>query len=55
MENQPQIRMNSIVGARYAPLVLPKNFNPLNVGYFLKYLPKFNGEGEFTLEEKLVA
>jgi len=29
--------------------------NPLSVGDYLKYMPKFTGEGDITVEEHLVA
>ena len=37
---QPPTRMEMIVPARYAPLVLPQPLNPLPPGDYLKYLPK---------------
>ena len=52
----PPTRMEMIVAARYAPLVLPQPLNPLTPGDYLKYLPKFMGEGTgLTIEEHLVA
>jgi hypothetical protein len=53
--NPPQNRMDAIVVARYAPLILPQPLNPLPAGDYLKYMPKFSGEGEVTAEEHLVA
>jgi hypothetical protein len=46
--NPPSNRMDAIVAARYAPLVLPHPMNPLPAGYYLKYMPKFTGEGDIT-------
>jgi hypothetical protein len=53
--NPPQNRMDAIVTARYAPLVLPHPMNPLPAGDYLKYMPKFTGEGDITAEEHLAA
>ena len=55
MENQPPTRMDLIIVARYAPLVLPKNMNAFRVGDYQKYLPKYTREGEVAIEEHLVA
>jgi hypothetical protein len=51
----PVNRMDAIVAARYAPLVLPQPMNPLPAGDYLKYMPKFTGEEDITDEEHLVA
>jgi hypothetical protein len=53
--NPPPNRMDAIVAARYAPLVLPHPMNPLPAGDYLKYMPKFTGEGDITAEEHLAA
>ena len=53
--NPPLNRMDAIVIARYAPLVLPHPMNPLPAGDYLKYMPKFTGEGDLTAEEHLAA
>jgi hypothetical protein len=53
--NPPPNRMDAIVAARYAPLVLPHPVNPLPAGDYLKYMPKFTGEGDITAEEHLAA
>jgi hypothetical protein len=45
--------MDTIVAARYAPLVLPQPANPLPPGDYLKYMPKFTGEEDITTEEHL--
>jgi hypothetical protein len=47
--------MDSIVVARYAPLVLPQPMNSLPTGDYLKYMPKFTGEEDITAEEHLAA
>jgi len=51
--NPPRKRMDDIVAARYAPLVLPQPMNSLPVGDYLKYIPKFTGEEDITAEEHL--
>jgi hypothetical protein len=51
--NLPRNRMDAIVAARYAPLVLPQPMNPLPAGDYLKYMPKFTGEEDITVEEHL--
>jgi hypothetical protein len=53
--NPPPNRMDAIVAARYAPLVLPHPVNPLLTGDYLKYMPKFTGEGDATAKEHLAA
>jgi uncharacterized small protein (DUF1192 family) len=53
--NPPPNRMDAIVAARYAPLVLPHPMNPLPTGDYLKYMPKFSGEGDITTEEHLAS
>jgi hypothetical protein len=53
--NPPMNRMDAIVAARYAPLILPHPVNPLPAGDYLKYMPKFTGEGDITTEEHLTA
>ena len=52
----PPTRMDLIVVARYAPLVLPQHLNALPQCDYLKYLPKFTGEGDGVIvEDHLVA
>jgi len=53
--NPPSNRMDSIVVARYDPLVLPQPLNPLPTKDYLKYMPKFTREEDITVEEHLVA
>ena len=51
--NPPRKRMDSIVVARYAPLVLPHSMNYLPTGNYLKYMPKFTREEDISVEEHL--
>ena len=51
--NPPPNRMDAIVATRHAPLVLPRPMNALLAGDYLKYTPKFSGEGEVTSVEHL--
>jgi hypothetical protein len=48
-------RMEAIIAARYAPLVLPQPLNALPANVYLKNLPRFTGEGDITAEEHLEA
>jgi hypothetical protein len=48
-------KMDAIVTARYAPLILPQPMHPLPAGDYLKYMPKFTVEGDITAEEHLVS
>jgi hypothetical protein len=41
--------------AIYEPLVLPNNIHPLLENDYMKYLPRFDNEGETTAEEHLTA
>jgi hypothetical protein len=43
-------RMDAIIDPRYAPLVFPQVLYAFPVGYYIKYMPRFNGEGEVTSE-----
>ena len=45
--------MKRILVARYAPLILPNPLAAMPIGDYLKYMPKFTGEGDFTTEEHL--
>jgi hypothetical protein len=51
--NPPLNRMDAIVTARYAPLILPHPMTPLPARDYLKYMPKFTREGDITAEEHL--
>jgi hypothetical protein len=53
--NPPRNIMDSIVAARYAPLILPQPMNDLPAGDYLKYMPKFMGEEDITAEEHLAS
>ena len=53
--NPPMTRMEAIIAARYAPLVLPQPLNALPTDGYLKKLPKFTGEGDVTVDEHLEA
>jgi hypothetical protein len=48
-------RMDAIIVARYAPLVFPVGLHALPATDYMKYLPRYNGEGDVTAEEHLVA
>jgi hypothetical protein len=48
-------RMDAIIAARYAPLVLHVGLHALPTTYYMKYFPRYNGEGDVTAEEHLVA
>ena len=47
--------MERILVSRYAPLNLPNPLVVMPTGDYLKYMPKFTGEGGFTVEEHLEA
>ena len=47
--------MDDIIVSKYEPLVFPQKLNAFPTRNYLKYLPSFNGEEEFTSEEHLVA
>jgi hypothetical protein len=51
----PPNKMDVIIVARYAPLVLPQNLNSFPTRDYMKYLPRFNGEGDVTTEEHLAS
>jgi hypothetical protein len=55
MEATPQnpTKMERIIVARYAPLVLPNPLNSMPTGDYQKYMPKFYGIEEVTAEEHL--
>jgi hypothetical protein len=48
------IRMDAIIAARYALLVMHVALHFFPTTYNMKYLPRYNGEGEVTVEEHLV-
>jgi len=39
-------KMDAIISTRYAPLVLPQVLSDFPTGDYMKYLPRFNGEGD---------
>ena len=41
--------------ASYAPLIFPIPLSAMPTGDYLKYMPKFTGEGYFNAEEHLEA
>ena len=45
--------MERILVARYAPLNSPNPLSSMPTRDYLKYIPKFTGEGDFTAEEHL--
>jgi len=49
----PIDHMGAIIAARYTPLVLPHPLHEFPTNDYMKYLPKFNGEGEKTVEEHI--
>jgi hypothetical protein len=53
--NFPRNIMDGIMAARYAPLVLPQPMNGIPTRDYLKYMPKFTGEEDITVEEHLAA
>jgi len=52
---QAPTKIERIVAARYGPLVLPVPLNPMPVGEYHKYMPKFTGTEGVTTEEHLEA
>ena len=48
-------KMERILVARYAPLNFPNPLSSMPTGDYLKYMPKFTGEGYFTGKEHLEA
>ena len=51
----PLTKIKRILVARYAPLNLANPLSAMPTGDYLKYMPKFTGEGDFTAEEHLEA
>jgi hypothetical protein len=47
--------MDAIIATRYAPLVLPIGLHALPTIDCMKYFPRYNGEGDFIVEEHLVS
>ena len=46
-------KMERILVARYVPLILPNPLAGIPTKDYLKYIPKFTGEGYFTAKEHL--
>jgi hypothetical protein len=51
----PLTKMQRILAARYAPLVLPNQPAAMPTGDYQKYMPKFTREGDVTAEEHIEA
>jgi hypothetical protein len=47
--------MNAIIVSSYAPLILLVGLHALPATYYMKYFPRYNGEGDVTAEEHLVS
>jgi hypothetical protein len=41
-------RMNAIIAAKYAPLVFPIGLHAFPTTYYMKYLSRYDGEGDVT-------
>jgi hypothetical protein len=51
----PLTKMQQILAARYAPLILPNPVAAMPTGDYQKYMPKFTGEGDVSAEEHIEA
>jgi hypothetical protein len=51
----PLTKMQQILAARYAPLILPNPVAAMPTGDYQKYMPKFTGEGDVSVEEHIEA
>jgi hypothetical protein len=51
----PLTKMEQILANRYAPLVLLNPLSFMLIGYYQKYMPKFTGSGDYTVEEHIEA
>jgi hypothetical protein len=51
--NMAADRMDEIVATRYAPLVLPQVMYAFPPNDYMRYFPRFNGDGSVTAEEHL--
>jgi hypothetical protein len=51
----PLTKMQQILAARYAPLILPNPLSSMPTGDYQKYMPKFTGEGDVTTKEHIEA
>jgi hypothetical protein len=48
-------KMEQIIENRYAPLVFPNPLSAMPTGDYQKYMPKFTGSGDYTVEEHIEA
>jgi hypothetical protein len=51
----PLTKMEQILANRYAPLVLPNPLSAMPTEDYHKYMPKFTGAGDYTVEEHIEA
>jgi hypothetical protein len=51
----PLTKMQQILAARYAPLILPNPVSTMPTEDYQKYMPKFTGEGDVSAEEHIEA
>jgi hypothetical protein len=51
----PLTKMEQILANRYAPLVLPNPLSSMPTEDYQKYMPKFTGSGDYTVEEHIKA
>jgi hypothetical protein len=51
----PLTKMQQILAARYAPLILPNPVSAMPTGDYQKYMPKFTSEGDVSVEEHIEA
>jgi len=47
--------MDAIISPGYAPLVLHLGLHSLPTTHYMKYFPRYNGEGGVTIEEHMVS
>ena len=55
MDAPQMTKMERILVARYAPVNLPNPLSAMSTRDYLKYMPKFTREGDFTAKEHLEA
>jgi hypothetical protein len=48
-------KMDDRIASRYAPPIFPVGLHALPATYSMKYLPRYNGEGDVTTKENLVS
>ena len=51
----PLTKMEQILANRYASLMLPNPLSVVPTGYYQKYMPKFTGSEDYTVEEHIEA